>query len=507
MRKLISVFLTAALTASVFAGCGTAAGSGAASSQSEQVEAEADAAEDTAAADEQPAADAAAAGDQPVAVAAAEDDQSAADTAVADEQPAADAAEGATAAAEQADAGEGLGNVAETLPALGVGGGLQIVDMMVEAEDVSEQETDKLDRAMRAYTPPEDSLLQNEAPEFYYYTQMNKVEQTIYDAMYMCATDPTSTDNVVVARFNGIDPHSEEFGDSYFKAFWGLCYDHPELFWLYNGTEASIFLATPQEQKESGKYDVYFFFREPYEDFEEKMTAFNDAAEAFLSDIDTSAGDAETARAIHDKLIETVTYNTPVMYDSTEAGYRNLAHTAYGALVADSDGNKNYAVCDGYSQAFLYLLQQCGIEGALVTGLAGSDADKGGHAWSLVKLDGDWYEVDSTWNDGSTFDEQIEEIKGVNDLAYGYYKEAILDPEYRSKVQHRLYNLTTPEMEHYLPDLEFYTYYSKDNRVSFSMVGPSEHIRAGNNAGPFDFYGPVVSMAPQAEGTKYRITR
>ena len=501
MKKVISVLLTAAVLASVMTGCGGAAGSSTASGQSEKVEEEAAAAEGE---QTEAEADAAAAeGDAVAADAAAEGDAAAAEG----EQAEAEAAPaGATAAAQQADAGESLENVAETLPALGVGGGLQIVDMMKEAEDISEQETDKLDRAMRAYTPPEDSLIKNNAPEFYYYTQMNKVEQTIYDAMYMIATDPTNTDNVVVARFNGIDPHSEEFGNSYFVAYWGLCYDHPELFWLYNGTEASIYLATPQTQKESGIYDVYFYFPEPYEEFEDRMTAFNDAAEEFLSDIDTSASQGDIARAIHDKLIETVTYNMPVMYDSTETGYRNLAHTAYGALVADSSGTSNYAVCDGYSQAFLYLLQQCGIEGCMVTGVAGSGDDKGGHAWSLVKLDGDWYEVDSTWDDGSTLDEQIEEIKDSNNYAYGYFKEAILDPDYRNKVEHSLYNLTTPEMEHYLPDLEFYTYHSKDDRVSFSMVGPSERIRAGNNAGEFDFYGPVVSKAPQAEGTKYKIT-
>lgn len=499
MRKVIGILLTAAMLASAMTGCGGAAGSSTASSQSEQVEAEADAAEG-----EQTEAE----GDQAEAGAVVETEAEAAEgeAAPAEGDQAEAAPAGASASAETADAGEGLENVAETLPTLGVGG-LQVVDMMVEAEDISDQETDKLDRAMRAYTPPEDSLLKNNAPEFYYYTQMDKVEQTIYDAMYMLATDPVNNDNIVVARFNGVDPHSEEFGDSYFVAYWGLCYDHPELFWLYNGTEATIYAATPQSQEGSDVHDVYFYFPEPYEDFEARMTSFNDAAEEFLSDIDTSASEADIARAIHDKLINTVTYNTPVMNNSTEAGYRDLGHTAYGALVADSSGIKNYAVCDGYSQAFLYLLQQCGIEGCMVTGLAGSESSKGGHAWSLVKLDGDWYEVDSTWNDGSTLDEQIEEIKDTNDYAYGYFKEAILDPDYRNKVEHSLYNLTTPEMEHYLPDLEFYTYHSKDNKVSFAMVGPSEHIRAGNSAGQFDFYGPVVSKAPQAEGTKYKIAK
>lgn len=64
----------------------------------------------------------------------------------------------------------------------------------------------------------------------------------------------------------------------------------------------------------------------------------------------------------------------------------DLAHTAYGCLVADSSGNPNYAVCDGYTLAMEYLLQQCGIEAAFIGGMAGfSQADAGGHAWNIVK--------------------------------------------------------------------------------------------------------------------------
>ena len=496
MKKILATLLTAAMVTSLLAGCGSSAGNGTSSNQSaeetvtEQEEAEAPAEEAAEAPAEAEAPAYAAAGDQAEAEAPAE--------------APADAAADTTAVAEVAEAaGDGeLQTLA--VPGFNIGGGLKEPEEMEEPDEMSQEETDKLDRAMRAYTPPEDSLLQNKAENFYYYSQMNNTEKAIYDALLMCATDPTNTDNAVVSTID-VDPTTREFAEMEFTAYYGMLYDHPELFWLYNGSECDISVGAPRVQPGNGKYNVYFFYQEPYEDFEEKMTAFNDATEAFLEDIDTDASDVEIAKQIHDKLIETVTYNTPVMNDDTENGFTNLAHTAYGALVADSDGNPNYAVCDGYSQAYVYLLQQCGIDATVMVGIAGSTKENaGGHAWSLVKLDGDWYEVDSTWDDAGTLDEAVEGIKATDPYSYGYFKEALLDPDYRNKVQHYLCNLTTPEIRDFKVD-EYFAYQSKDQRHMFTVLGDSVHIRAGDDTGGYDIYGLVVGMAPQAEGTTYRM--
>ena len=49
-----------------------------------------------------------------------------------------------------------------------------------------------------------------------------------------------------------------------------------------------------------------------------------------------------------------------------------------------------------------YLLQQMGVECCLVTGtVVDSDGHRGGHAWDLVKIDGEYYYVDPTWGDAS----------------------------------------------------------------------------------------------------------
>ena len=119
--------------------------------------------------------------------------------------------------------------------------GLRPAEQAEAPSELSEEEVDKMDRAMRAYTPPADSLLINNAESFYYYEQMDKDEQAIYDALLMCATDPVSKENIVLATVS-VDPTSDEFLMKQFVAYYGLLYDHPELFWLYNASVPGVFL-------------------------------------------------------------------------------------------------------------------------------------------------------------------------------------------------------------------------------------------------------------------------
>lgn len=91
--------------------------------------------------------------------------------------------------------------------------------------------------------------------------------------------------------------------------------------------------------------------------------------------------------AVHDYLV----VNTVYVEDQAEADY--LA-TAYSVLI-DGEGQ-----CQGYSEAFTALLMISGIETKVISGDAlDSSATYQPHAWNLVKIDGDWYHADATWDD------------------------------------------------------------------------------------------------------------
>lgn len=86
-----------------------------------------------------------------------------------------------------------------------------------------------------------------------------------------------------------------------------------------------------------------------------------------------------------------------------EKPYAPVTHTAYGAL------KNGVAVCEGYACAAKLMLNKLGIRTDIQVGVC---TDGGGHAWNLVELDGEWYQLDVTWNDTSG---RPEEFLLVND--------------------------------------------------------------------------------------------
>lgn len=89
-------------------------------------------------------------------------------------------------------------------------------------------------------------------------------------------------------------------------------------------------------------------------------------------------GDFDTALWLHDWLTSHASYD----YD-----YRNYA--ADGVLL------RGKGVCDSYSKAYYLLLKAAGIDCVRVI----SEDEALNHAWNAAKLDGEWYQIDVTWDD------------------------------------------------------------------------------------------------------------
>ena len=105
--------------------------------------------------------------------------------------------------------------------------------------------------------------------------------------------------------------------------------------------------------------------------------AVANAIEKFKSDYDIdSKDDLQKELAILKWLIANCEYET---------GKEWSASTAYSCII------EGHAQCAGYADAFLQTAKACGLEVKYIY----NDA----HAWNLVKLDGQWYHVDATWED------------------------------------------------------------------------------------------------------------
>ena len=78
-------------------------------------------------------------------------------------------------------------------------------------------------------------------------------------------------------------------------------------------------------------------------------------------------------------------------------------------------------VCQGYACATQYLLRLLNIQCAIVTGKADGDA----HAWNLVRMDGDYYYLDTTWGNSRYYGKDRSAEKYVNYNYLGITSEEI----------------------------------------------------------------------------------
>lgn len=78
-------------------------------------------------------------------------------------------------------------------------------------------------------------------------------------------------------------------------------------------------------------------------------------------------------------------------------------------------------VCQGYASATQYLLSELGIQSAIVTG----EAEGTSHAWNLVRMDGEYYFVDTTWGNSSYAGEDAEMARFTNYNYFGVTSEDI----------------------------------------------------------------------------------
>ncbi len=165
-------------------------------------------------------------------------------------------------------------------------------------------------------------------------------------------------------------------------------YDHPELFWYRTfsmlGTEVSL---------------VYGASAEECAVLQRRI---DEIVPQFLQGIDDTMSAYDVVLRTHVKVISMVDYDTIALNKEKEQGGPAIDRIDYLRSICGVflEGK---AVCEGYARAMQYLLQKCGIECAEVAGfIRKENGENGGaHAWNIVKIDGDYYYLDTTWDDSS----------------------------------------------------------------------------------------------------------
>ncbi|HEY9062021.1 MAG TPA: leucine-rich repeat protein [Pseudobacteroides sp.] len=185
---------------------------------------------------------------------------------------------------------------------------------------------------------------------------------------------------------------------------------------------------------------------------------------------------------LHDYLVTRVKYDKQNLINDT---LPDETHTAYGALI------NGIAVCDGYARSFQILMNAVGIECSMIVGdfdslngtlspsrITRSNGEKWKHAWNIVKINNNYYQVDVTADDPvSNDDTEIlsHQYFNISDKQMGTdhrwdrsaYTPCVEDSE--------LFNLIAKERKNLIITNDKYYYISPESGItSINFDGSSE---------------------------------
>ncbi len=304
-----------------------------------------------------------------------------------------------------------------------------------------------------------------------HYRYLDDFERKLYRAIVAAGsnvydhgtTDVDKTDDGVVYIYSGETQKTTITQNQYQNVHEAVRADHPDMI-QFNMCYVRIRYGTVTFRNGTTSETLYYSYLflvstdSAYDQsrFNSMNAELRQAKAQFLADdsIRNAGGFLEKELAIHDKLIEVNTYDDVCKNANTPY---HVGHTAYGALVNGT------SVCDGYSLAMNYLLEDVGINSLVIAGNAG-----GGHAWNIVELEGDWYEVDATWDDpdGTTV--------------------------YPDSVTHSYYNLTSSQIE---TGGRYRMYYTTDMPVAYGTRYSYENVKAAIAEGADKNSVPVTALS------------
>jgi len=240
-----------------------------------------------------------------------------------------------------------------------------------------------------------------------YRALLSSDQQAVYNQIYANALEYNTETFTIVNSLT-----ESELSDTMNSVF----NDHPELFWLNTSYKYGY-------DKSNKVVQVQLSFGVSQSQLEEAKSNFNNVVDTIAAAASSYSSDIEKELYIHDAICELATYDSNA----------SLNQSAYSALVSSS------TVCAGYARAFQLICQQSGLTCYYLTGTASG----GDHAWNIVSIDGDFYNVDLTWDDS------ISESYGSSVYTYFNLTDADMSDDHtRSELASQLPSCTATTMSY-----------------------------------------------------------
>jgi len=192
------------------------------------------------------------------------------------------------------------------------------------------------------------------------YASLSEEEQAVYDKIKTAVSSFRDT-----VSFD--PPISRDTAGKIYRLVYS---QERSYFWLSN-----LFYAP---ESEISVLRLHYLYEK--EDAEIKRAELDLAASTILGELPENASDFDKIVYFHDKIATTCTFS-----DTAEH-----VNSAYGVLVT------GFGQCEGYAAAMTALCDKAGIPNYTAFG---ETAEGVSHAWNKVLVDGNWYNVDCTWDD------------------------------------------------------------------------------------------------------------
>lgn len=220
--------------------------------------------------------------------------------------------------------------------------------------------------ARQEETEQTEQVIRREKETGYAYSMLPEEEQTLYLEI-----------RDAIVNFDEDVRLSSHDKDEISHAFQCVLNDHPEIFYVDGYTYTEYTLGDILK-----KITFTGSYRFSQEEVLQRQKQIDSYVNQCMAGMPENADDYAKVKYIYEYLIH---------------------HTEYDAAAEDNQNIcsvfiEGKSVCQGYAKATQYLLNEAGVFSTLVLGrVVGGE----GHAWNLVKIDDNYYYMDTTWGDAS----------------------------------------------------------------------------------------------------------
>lgn len=165
---------------------------------------------------------------------------------------------------------------------------------------------------------------------------------------------------------------------------------------VYN-QEPQLFYLSPKI-----KVGTIFYITKDVNEINTMQKSIDKTVNALLEEANAKSTTFDKLKVFHDYLV----LNSTFLLEGE--GYNTTIYNAFG-----SDAEQGELQCSGYARSMQYLCDKAGITSMVVSGTTNENRS---HAWNIVKVDGEWYNLDVTWDDP-----QLTETTNYKNIRYSYF--------------------------------------------------------------------------------------